>query len=61
MEYETGAITDHVTLVKLLIFSKNSLTAIVQIYFQSSFEGFIGFMVCDTRYLYFLSNIDLKL
>ena len=53
MEYETGAIAYHMTLVRLLVSLKNSSSAIVQIYFQSSSEGLIGFIVCDTRYLCF--------
>ena len=53
MEYETGAIADHMTLVRLLISLKNSSSTIVQIYFQSSSEELIGFIVCDTRYLWF--------
>ena len=44
MEYETGITADHVVLVKLLIFSKNSFTAIIQIYFQISSERLIGFI-----------------
>ena len=35
IEYETGAIGDHVNLVKQLIFSKYIFTTIVQLYFHS--------------------------
>ena len=46
---------DHVTLEKLLIFSKDFFLAFVQIYFQSSSEWLIGFTVYDTSYLYVFS------
>ena len=51
----------HVTLVKLLVFSKYIFRAIVQIPFQGSSDWFIGFATYDTRYLYILWNIELKL
>ena len=53
IEISTGAIGDHVTLVKLLIFSKGIFKAIIQLYFQSSSEWFIGFTAYDTPYLHF--------
>ena len=52
--------SDHVTLVKLR-FSKGIFMSVVQIYFQSTSEWFIRFTAYDTRYLYLLSNIELKL
>ena len=42
-----------VTLVKLLIFTKWAFTAIVQIYFQSFSQWFIGFTAYDTGYRQF--------
>ena len=58
MEYQTGAFGDHVGLVKLLIFSKGILKTTVQLYFQSSYEWFIGFTAYDTRYLHFFQKLN---
>ena len=49
-----------VTLVKLLIFTKWAFTAIVQIYFQSFSQWFIGFTAYDTCYQQFFLNIKLE-
>ena len=51
----------HVTLVKLLVFSKDIFRDLVQIPFQGCSDWLIGFAAYDTRYFYMLWNIERNL